>query len=350
MKHLRLLLIVVAVTAMQAVAAKPKTQEFTNSMIRIEIPADFTVQEADNIITFTAPNEKSDLSVFMVNYLCMEVINIFEEEQIEISLTTAIRTFSKKAEKEYSVFNCTEPVRDKNAELPTYYSTYTASTGTGKSVKGYVMATIHNGCLFMGAIQHENAKMYDLWVDYLHTMQPINSAAEKETDLNRLASEESVTSSVPLTKTYNAHGITFRYPDKMLVTESVKEDGEVQLVCNYAGDNTAIMNLNFASNPIFAMVDKQTALEACGASVQEMAVSLSSIYSSMQQSEIQTDANWPYPNKYTEFQGKMFGMTMKGRLETYLMGSYIVVIVQQADTDEMIRMLQAIKQTIQKAE
>lgn len=332
--------------ALHLQAAKPKTQDYADSMFRISYPANYVAEEVEQSVSFTNPKDKSELSLFFVNYYCLEITEAFGSEEVDIAMKAACAAIIRKVEKKYKTFENTEPQRITLGELPAYSFTYKAKPANGKALEGLFIATMNNGCVFMEVVQHENHKIFAQLSDAAFTLRPINEAKPVQALSDEQTKEQKQYESfLPLTETFSKEGVTFLHPKQIVIT-SKKEDEEMQLICNYTGGNTAVMNLHYTSNPLFSVLDKADGDEVCRESVQEMFNNMKSIYTQLENTEVQSDPNASYPNAGMDFSGKLFGITMKGHLEVLIKGKYFLVVVQQAENEKLLNMLHAVKQTV----
>lgn len=330
-------------------SAKPKKnepKEYTDQMLSMQYPANYTPETTDEGVSFNRADDASNLSIFSVYYQCLAPFENADKAQAELALKASCVNVLTRIEKQYKTFKGSEPAHENKFAEPTYSCTYTATTGNGKSVKGFYMATLHNGCMFIGLIQHEDAKEYARLVPYLYTLCPMNKPKQAQTTVQREESKQNTPlPTVLFTKTYTKDNLSFTYPKDLVVTDSESES-ETQVSCNYIGGGTAVMNLNFTRNTIFLLVEKGKATDICKSSVEEMYTNLGKIYTDLTCSEIQTDSDLPNANAYMTFTGKLMGMNMCGRLDASLIGDCYVVTVMQAETEDLLQLLRSVRQTL----
>lgn len=320
-------------------------KEYSDDMLSMPYPSNYTVEDTENALSFKRIGSTSTTNLFFVTYLQMGALDIFEDDNTSAILDNTCQSMSKQVEMKYKTYESTAPALDTLYADPAYSFTYTGVTGLGKTIHGFYMVLVHNGCMFTGIVQQEDIKEYDKLVACLYQLVPKNEKSESQTTI--VHKEPSKMAAIPVsqfTKTYSKDGLSFRYPKEMIVTES-EEDGETKLVCSFAEGATAIMNVNFSTNAGLMLMSADEVSDLCKEALEEMQSTIGAMYKDFESTAIKKDKSRSYPSSYFDYSGKLFGMQLRGHAEMSIKNEYVIVVILQAESEELLKTLHSIRST-----
>ena len=155
-----------------------------------------------------------------------------------------------------------------------------------------------------------------------------------------------------LTQTFSWQGLTLRHPSNYVVSDKEYDGETYTFCCEIEGDDISLCNVSIRKDKVFravpGLLSDGDVLEVLEEGVEHCSDYLRSMddYSDLHFGKTESETSGRYPTVMREFDGKLLGISLSGKMIAFIGSGKLVVVMLQAGNGSYMQTLLAIADSI----